>query len=59
MAVLTIARIAAITSANYTAIKSRHRGVLYNHYIDGLMRGEVKLPDGVLAEVSIRPLLAS
>lgn len=35
-------RISEVSSEDYPALGSRHRGVLYNHFIDGLLRGETK-----------------
>lgn len=41
-----LARIAAVTSGNYTAIGSRHRGALYSHVLETLKKNP-PLPEGV------------
>ncbi|MCJ7545459.1 MAG: radical SAM protein [Deltaproteobacteria bacterium] len=39
-----LARISSVTSRAYPALKSRHRGILYNHFIEHLKRSEKSAP---------------
>jgi hypothetical protein len=45
-----LASIASIKSSNYSALNSRHRGVLYNNYITRLFSGELPRTDAVLPD---------
>jgi MoaA/NifB/PqqE/SkfB family radical SAM enzyme len=39
-----LARISSVTSRAYPALKSRHRGILYNHFIEHLRQSEKSAP---------------